>query len=66
MNYCRKNLKNKNKRERYTQCGFLQIIIVIVVALFAMKFFGITFSEVFDWFSSFLRWFIYFFRDILK
>ena len=65
MNYYRKNLKNKNKRE-YTQGGFLQIIIVIVVALFAMKFFGITFSEVFDWFSSFLRWFIYFFRDILK
>ena len=33
--------------------GFLQIIILIVIALLIMKYFGITISGVFHWFSSF-------------
>ncbi|MEK7471344.1 MAG: hypothetical protein AAB623_01700 [Patescibacteria group bacterium] len=35
------------------QSGFLQIIILIIVALLIMKYFGITISGVFNWFSSF-------------
>jgi len=42
------NIKNKNG-------GFLQIIIVIIIALLIMKYFGITISVVVDWFLSFFR-----------
>ena len=42
------NIKNKKS-------GFLQIIIVIIIALLIMKYFGITISEVVDWFLSFFR-----------
>jgi len=33
--------------------GFLQIIIIIVIALLIMKYLGITVSGVIDWFMSF-------------
>ncbi|MEI6280687.1 MAG: hypothetical protein WCP17_01665 [bacterium] len=46
-------MKGKNNRYISKQDGFLQIIILIVVALLAMKYFGITISSVVDWFSSF-------------
>lgn len=33
--------------------GFLQIIILIIIALLIMKYLGITVSGLIDWFSSF-------------
>jgi uncharacterized protein involved in cysteine biosynthesis len=33
--------------------GFIQIIIIIIVALLLMKYFGVTISGVVNWFSSF-------------
>ncbi|MFA5778469.1 MAG: hypothetical protein WC870_03235 [Candidatus Paceibacterota bacterium] len=42
------NIKNKNG-------GFLKIIIIIVVALVLMRFFGITFGEIFDRFLALFR-----------
>ena len=39
-------MKNKNK-------GFLQIILVIIIALLIMKYFGITVSGIYNWFMSF-------------
>jgi uncharacterized protein involved in cysteine biosynthesis len=35
--------------------GFLQIIILIIVALLLMKFLGITVSGVYNWFVSFFQ-----------
>ncbi len=32
--------------------GFIQIILLIVIALFVMKYFGITISGVFNWFVN--------------
>ncbi|MFA6177543.1 MAG: hypothetical protein WC694_01455 [Candidatus Paceibacterota bacterium] len=50
----------KNEIKNFTrrggkQSGFLQIIILIVLALLIMKYFGITVSGVFDWFISIFR-----------
>jgi hypothetical protein len=47
-----------NKMEN-KQGGFLQIIIIIIIALLIMKAMGITVSGFFDWFLSL-------FRDILR
>ena len=33
--------------------GFIQIIILVVVALLVMKYYGVTISGVIEWFSSF-------------
>lgn len=33
--------------------GFLQIIVVIIVALLIMKYYGVTISEVVIWFKTF-------------
>ena len=41
--------KIKNKDEG----GFLQLIILIIIALLIMKYLGITVSGVIDWFVSF-------------
>ena len=38
-----------NKKEKN---GFIQLIILIIVALFTMKYFGITVSEVINWFLN--------------
>jgi hypothetical protein len=43
--------KIKNKK----QGGLIEIIIVIIIALFLMKYFGITISGVINWFESFFR-----------
>jgi len=51
-------MKNRIKnpaRRSGKQNGFLQMIIIIIVALLIMKYFGITISGVFNWFSSFFR-----------
>lgn len=37
------------------QGGFLQVIIIIIIALVIMKFLGITLSGVFNWFLAFFR-----------
>lgn len=43
-------MENKIKNEK---AGFLQIIIIIVIALIVMKYFDITISGVVHWFTSF-------------
>ena len=37
------------------QGGFIELIIIIIVALLIMKYYGITISGVFDWFISFFH-----------
>ena len=37
------------------QAGFLEIIILIIIALLLMKYLGITVSGAIDWFMSFFR-----------
>lgn len=50
------HMKNsiKNKKSIYVgrQGGFLQIIILILIALFVMKYSGITISDVINWFKA--------------
>lgn len=46
------NIKNP-ARFGGKQDGFLEIIILIIIALLLMKYFGITISGVVNWFSSF-------------
>ena len=41
------------KKSETKDGGFLQIIIVIIVALLIMKYFGVTISEVVIWFKTF-------------
>ena len=48
------------------QAGFLEIIVIVVIALLLMKYFGITFSTVVGWGKEFLAWFTTYFKDILK
>ena len=45
----------KNKKEDLVQAkgGFLQVIILIIIALIIMKYFGITISGVVHWFTTF-------------
>lgn len=38
-----------------TQGGFLQVIILIIVALFIMKYSGLTVSMVVNWFLTFFK-----------
>ncbi len=56
-------IKN-NKHNK--QGGFLEIIVIVVIALLLMKYFGITVSTVVAWGKEFLAWFMLFFKDILK
>lgn len=51
--------KNKN-------AGFVEIIVIVIIALLLMKYFGITVSTVLNWVKEFLEWFKTFFKDILK
>jgi hypothetical protein len=46
----KKEIKNK---------GFIELIILIIIALLLMKYFGITISGVINWFESF-------FKNVLK
>ncbi|KKR42936.1 MAG: hypothetical protein UU10_C0011G0015 [Parcubacteria group bacterium GW2011_GWF1_40_6] len=41
------------KKSETKDGGFLQIIIVIIIALLIMKYFGVTISEVVIWFKTF-------------
>ena len=50
------NMLNKIKNR---QSGFLEIIVVVVIALLIMKYMGVTVSGVINWFTTF-------FRDVLK
>lgn len=45
-------MKNKNG-------GFIQLIILIIIALFVMRYFGVTVSGVINWFKAE-------FHDVLK
>ncbi|MEK7113790.1 MAG: hypothetical protein AAB873_03115 [Patescibacteria group bacterium] len=42
-----KNIKNNQK-------GIVQLIILVIVALIALKYFGLSLSEVIDWIKNFL------------
>jgi hypothetical protein len=48
------------------QNGFVEMIVIIIIALLLMKYFGITVSTVVAWGKVFLAWFTTFFKDILK
>ena len=46
----------ENKKNRFAstkQGGFLEIIIIIIIALLIMKYFGVTISGAIHWFTSF-------------
>jgi hypothetical protein len=43
-----KEIENKSK-------GFVELIILIIIALLLMKYFGITVSGVINWFESFFK-----------
>ncbi len=47
--------KNKNTGE----AGFIEVIVVILIALLIMKYYGVTVSEVINWFRIY-------FADVLK
>jgi hypothetical protein len=54
------NIENKKSESTSAgQDGFLEIIIIIVIALLIMKYFGVTISGVIHWFTSF-------FSNVLK
>ncbi|HEV7701827.1 MAG TPA: hypothetical protein VGO63_00045 [Candidatus Paceibacterota bacterium] len=55
------NTKIKNK-----EGGFVELIIVIIIALLLMKYFGITVSTVLGWLKMFVDWFTTYFHSILK
>jgi len=42
--------ENKNK-----EGGFIELIVLIIIVLLIMKYYGITVSGVVDWFASFFR-----------
>jgi hypothetical protein len=53
-----KNIFKNNKESGLAstrQGGFLQIIILIIIALLIMKYMGVTVSGVWDWFVTFFR-----------
>jgi len=52
----------KNKQ----QSGFIQIIILIIIVLVLMKYFGVTISGILDWIASFFDWLASFFRGLLR
>ena len=41
------------KKSETQNGGFLQIIVVIIIALLVMKYYGVTISEVVIWFKTF-------------
>ncbi len=41
------------KKHTNNQAGFLQLIIIIIIALLLMKYFGITISGAIAWFKDF-------------
>ncbi|MDR3519943.1 MAG: hypothetical protein P4L63_03620 [Candidatus Pacebacteria bacterium] len=45
-------MENKIKNK---EGGFIELIILIIIALLIMKYFGITISGVVNWFESFFR-----------
>lgn len=56
----------KNIFKRNKQSGFFEMIIIIVIGLLLMKYFGITLSTVVAWGKEFIDWFTTFFKDILR
>ncbi len=46
-------MKNITKNDK--EGGFLEIIVLIIIALLLMRYFGITISGVINWFASFFR-----------
>jgi uncharacterized protein involved in cysteine biosynthesis len=45
--------ENSKKIKNTKQGGFLELIVLIIVALLVMKYMGLTVSEVINWFKSF-------------
>lgn len=61
-------MKNELKKRGETskQGGFLELIIIIIVALLLMKYFNITVSDIIVWLKSFVNWFLSFFGSVLR
>lgn len=51
MKNAKKNEKNRSASTG--QGGFLEIIIIIIIALLIMKYYGVTISGMIHWFTSF-------------
>ncbi len=56
----------KNLLKRNKEGGFIELIVLVVIALLLMKYFGVTISMVIHWAKEFIEWFKIFFKDILK
>lgn len=52
-------MKNLIKNTKNEGSGFIQLIVLILIALFLMKYYGITISGVINWFTTT-------FKDVLR
>lgn len=50
-----KNNKKNPVRRGGNESGFIELIIIIIIALLIMKYYGITISGVINWFVSFFH-----------
>lgn len=48
-------LKTKSWTTRTNQGGFLELIIIIVIALLIMKYYGWTVTELINWFLNYFK-----------
>ena len=46
--------------------GLVSLILIIVVALFLMKYLGVTVSDIIVWLKALINWFRATFADVLK
>jgi len=52
-------IKNSKNLDTNREEGFVQVIIVIIIALLIMKYYGITLTEAYNWFRAY-------FADVLR
>ena len=48
-------IKNTPTHQKGKEGGFIELIILVVVALLLMKYFGVTISGVINWFTTFFH-----------
>ncbi|MDE2399772.1 MAG: hypothetical protein KGL67_02065 [Patescibacteria group bacterium] len=58
-------IKNSAQHGRKNS-GFVELIVLIVIALLLMKYYNINVSTVLGWGNAFLKWFTSYFGSILK
>ncbi len=54
-------MKNQIKNQK---SGFIQIIILIIVVLILMKYFGISIPDIIDWIAGLFQWVADFLRNL--